>query len=63
MDTLFKAKIEVAIQKALNDSAENGEDAWSHLIHPDLVKQMTNAAESVFDAAQSAQDYYEHENQ
>ncbi len=59
MDTRIKADLEDAIQKVLNDGCEH--DAWSHFIHPELVKQMANAAELIFDASQDAQSYFEQE--
>jgi len=61
MNTKLKATIEEHIQKALDIRAEDG--CWEYYIHPELVKQMTNAAEVVFDAAQDAQEYFEHEIQ
>ena len=59
MDTQLKADIEAAITATLVDSGA----AWNHLLHPTLVKQMTNAAEAVFDSVQDAQEYYEHEHE
>jgi hypothetical protein len=55
MDTALKAKLEKAIDKVLNDASED--DAWKHYIHQGLVRQMTNAAELVFDAGQDAQEF------
>lgn len=44
-----------AIEKAINDSAE--EQLWPHWVHDDLVCQMTDAAETVFDSSQHGQEY------
>jgi hypothetical protein len=63
MDTLLKAKIEAAIDKVINAAAEEDEVSWDNFIHSTLVKQMTNAAEAVFDSAQDAQKFYIGENQ
>lgn len=57
MNTRLKAKIEEAIDKVLQDTAEDS--YWSYYIHDELVTQMTNAAEQVFDAAMKAQEYAE----
>ena len=61
MNTQLKAKLELAIDKVIQDNCED--DYWQYMIHPELVKQMTNAAEMVFDSAQDAQLYYEHESE
>lgn len=55
MDTRLKAKLETAIEKVINDNCE--EDYWRYYIHDELYRQMTNAAELVFDSAQKAQEY------
>ena len=60
MDTRLKAKMETAIEKVINDNCED--DYWQHYIHPELYRQMTEAAELVFDSAQNAQAYKEHED-
>ena len=57
MNTTLKACIESAIQAALDDNCEDG--LWDGWIHPELVAQMTNAAEQVFDAAMKAQEFEE----
>ncbi len=61
MNTKLKASIEDAIDTALNSHAED--HLWDNYIHPNLVKQMTEAAESVFDAAQDAQSYLKTEEE
>ena len=61
MNTKFKATLEEAISKSLNDHCED--EYWDYFIHPTLVRQMTDAAEVVFDAAQAAQEYYQRESQ
>ena len=61
MKTSLKLDLENAIQSVIDKNCE--EDMWTHLIHPELVEQMTLAAIVVFDAAQSAQDYYEGESE
>ena len=60
MNTKLKATVEEAISKALDDHSEDG--CWEHFIHPEIVRQMTNAAEVVFDATQYAQEYYARES-
>jgi len=60
MNTQLKAKLELAIDKVIQDNCED--DYWNYLIHPELVKQMTDAAELVFDSAQDAQEYNECES-
>lgn len=60
MNTKLKAAIEDAIQTTMDENCE--EPMWDRFIHPELVKQMTNAAEVVFDASQDAQKYFEQEN-
>lgn len=62
MNTRLKATIETTIQKGLDAHCEDG-DCWTHYIHPELVRQMTDAAEVVFDASQAAQEYYARENE
>lgn len=59
MNTKVKASIEDAINKAIIDHCDD--PLWDRYIHPELVKQMTNAAEAVFDAAQDAQKFFEQE--
>jgi hypothetical protein len=61
MNTQLKASMEVAISNVIAKHCED--DYWDYLIHPQVVKQMANAVEAVFDAAQDAQEYYEHETQ
>jgi hypothetical protein len=55
MDTRLKAKLETAIERVINDNCED--DYWRHYIHTELYRQMTNAAELVFDSAQDAQEF------
>lgn len=55
MNIQFKAKLQLAIEKCIEDAAD--EPSWVHFIHPELSLQMTNAAEAVFDSNQSAQEY------
>jgi len=57
MNTRLKAKVEEAIDKVIQDASED--DCWSGWIHDELVAQMTNAAEQVFDSAMKAQEYAE----
>ena len=57
MKTEFKAQIEKAIQRAFDAACEGDQDYWDWYIHDSLVAQMVNAAEQVFDAAQSAQEF------
>jgi hypothetical protein len=59
MNTKLKASIEEAIDGALNKHAEDG--LWEHYIHTKLVRQMTDAAEIVFDASQDSQTFFESE--
>ena len=53
MDIQLKANISKAIDKAINEAADD--TPWDGYIHNELVAQMTNAAEQVFDAAMGAQ--------
>lgn len=55
MNTELKAKIEKAIDKTINDNCED--NLWDGYIHPELVQQMANAAEQVFDATMKAQEF------
>jgi len=48
-----------AINDVLTKFSEDG--LWDNYIHQNLVKQMLQAAELVFDSAQEAQEYYKHE--
>ena len=57
MNTKLKSKIEEAIEKTINDNCED--DFWDGYIHPELVQQMTNAAEQVFDATMKSQEFVE----
>lgn len=57
MDLKLKAALQDAIDNVLNEHAE-GDCTWDNYIHPTLTRQMTDAAETVFDAAQAAQTYY-----
>ncbi len=59
MNTEFKAKLEKAIQTVIDENCE--EMYWTQFIYPELVQQMTNAAEAVFDASMKSQDYFESE--
>lgn len=54
----LKLKIYRAIEGVINKQAEK-ESLWEWMIHPDLVGQMTDAAELVFDSAQQAVKYSE----
>jgi hypothetical protein len=56
MNTQLKADIEAAINKVIENHCE--ESLWGGFIHDTLIKQMTNACESVFDAAMESQIYY-----
>ena len=55
MNTKLKLAVEEAIDKAIQDNAEN--NMWDGYIHPDLSKQMANAAEQVFDASMTGQEF------
>ena len=55
MNTKLKSLIEEAIDKTINDNCEV--NLWDGYIHPELVQQMTNAAEQVFDATMKAQEF------
>lgn len=57
---MLKAKLEQAIEKVINDNCE--EDYWQYYIHDELYRQMTNAAELVFDSAQDAQEFKSRED-
>lgn len=53
MNTKMKAALEQAIDDVIQNHAE--EDMWDGYIHNELHIQMANAAEQVFDAAQTVQ--------
>lgn len=53
----LKLKLYNAINKTILDEAE-GEISFDYYIHPNLIKQMTDAAELVFDSSQEGQEYY-----
>lgn len=53
-------RLEQAIEKMINDAAEDG-NYWDGLIHPSLSKEMATAAAQVFDAAMNGQAYAEKE--
>jgi hypothetical protein len=55
MNTLLKAKLEEAIASTILNNCE--ENLWDGLIHDTLVKQMTTAAEQVFDATMDSQTF------
>lgn len=57
MKLQLKLEIEKAIEKVIQKAAEDGE--WPYFIHDELISQMVNAAEAVFDSAQNAQAFYE----
>ena len=59
MDIQLKAKISKAIDNVINEAAD--EAPWDGYIHNELVTQMTNAAEQVFDAAMTAQAFQKRE--
>ena len=61
MNLQLKAKLELAINKVINDICED-QQYWEYYIHPELYRQMTDAAEAVFDSAQTAQKYKEEED-
>jgi hypothetical protein len=60
MNLELKVKLQRAIDRVIIDGCEDG--LWEYLIHPELIEQMTNAAELIFDSAQDAQEYHAHEN-
>jgi hypothetical protein len=53
----LKSTIYDSLELAINSKAECG--YWIGWIHEELVAQMANAAEQVFDAAMKAQEYAE----
>lgn len=55
MDTFLKARIEQSIQNVIDDSCED--PTWDGWFPDTLVKQMTNAAEIVFDSAFDSQKF------
>jgi hypothetical protein len=58
MKTELKAKLEKVIDDFIEDNA--GYNFWDEYIHPELGKQMANAAEQVFDATMSVQEFIKH---
>ena len=60
MTTKFKLLLETAIEDVLCKSTENG-TCGEYYHHTQLVRQMTNADEMVYDACQDAQEFYEEE--
>jgi hypothetical protein len=61
MHTALKAKLEAAIEEVINANCED--DYWTHYIHSELYRQMADAAEAVFDAAQTAQEFKEQQDE
>ena len=59
MNAKLKYQIEEAIDKVIADNCET--PSWEGMIHPQLARQMTNAAEQVFDAAMDAQQFAQEE--
>ena len=57
MNIQLKAKLQVAIDKVINDNCYTGDYYWNVYIHDELYDQMTNAAEMVFDASMMGQKY------
>ena len=55
MNIELKVKLQRAIDSVLDNNVD--ENYWDNWIHPDLTKQMTNAAELIFDSAQDAQKF------
>lgn len=55
MTTKLKLALETAIEQVI-ENVENPD--WPYYIHSQLVRQMTNAAEMVFDASQDGQEYF-----
>ena len=63
MNIQLKAKIEKAIESVIHSVAEQEGELWDMLFPDCLVRQMTDAAELVFDSAQSSQRFYEEFNE
>jgi hypothetical protein len=63
MNLQLKAKIEAAIEKVINDTCEADYPPWDHYIHGELYRQMTDAAELVFDVAQAAQKFMQEQDE
>jgi len=59
MNSQMLADLEKAIDKVIEAYAEEG--YWDGYIHPQLSRQMTNAAAMVFDATMDGQEYAERE--
>lgn len=54
----LRTKIYRAIEGVINRQAEK-EPLWDGMIHPNLMSQMADAAELVFDSAQQGMKYNE----
>jgi hypothetical protein len=61
MNTFLKARIEQSIQNVIDDNCEDPE--WDGWFPPTLVKQMTNAAEIVFDSAFDSQKFAKYQEE
>jgi hypothetical protein len=53
MNTAYKAHLEAKIQQWVNEHCEDMDFLW----HPNIVRQMTDAAELVLDASIQAQQF------
>jgi hypothetical protein len=61
MNSRLLARLEKAIDKVIQDSAEDC--FWDQYIHDELPRQMADAAASVFDASMHGQAYAAKENE
>lgn len=61
MNLKLKHLIHEAVENAIQSNAED--ELWPYFIHENLVDNMVDAAEAVFDSAQKAQDFYKHQTQ
>lgn len=61
MNTKLKLAVEEAIDKAIQDNAENS--LWDGYIHDNLTAQMADAAATVFDASMEGQAFSKSEDQ
>jgi hypothetical protein len=59
MNATLLARIQDALDRVIEDSCED--DFWDEYLHPELTRQMADAAAAVFDASMAAQAYAEKE--
>ena len=59
----MKTELKFRLEETIDDFIENNADCnlWDGYIHPELARQMANAAEQVFDATMTSQEFVKQE--